>query len=268
MSHKMISHKIYNGTFSSNYSNIQTPMLDGITTLHHDIMTYLVLIIVAIVYLLIRIILLNRLGSNLIWSYARIMPLSPYFSSKLKQYSTSYYDQEVFLEILWTVIPLLLLILIGSLTMSFLYNTCNYIYFPNNTLIVTGHQWYWSYDYNELDVQLESYLLQDSYLNNGELRMLEVDNRLLLPARSHVRLFITSDDVIHSWAIPSLGIKLDANPGRMNHCHIFTNMTGIYYGQCSELCGVGHAYMPVVLQSIPLYVFKRVLNIVNTNERH
>lgn len=237
------------------FSNIVS---DAIVTLHHDIMTYLLLIITIICYLLIRVIFFFTYFHRPLWSFAVTLPSNISLNNLNKSFNNQYYHTETILEIIWTVLPMILLILIGLLTMSFIYNMCNYIYFPSYTISVTGHQWYWSYAYNEYNYTLESYLISEDYLQNGELRLFEVDNRLLIPNNSHIRILVTSDDVIHSWAIPLLGIKIDANPGRMNHCHLFIRNVNIFYGQCSELCGTGHGFMPIVLQSIPVWVFKYI----------
>lgn len=232
---------------------------NAITTLHHDIMTYLLLVIIVIIYLLVRILLSFTHAHKPLWSNTLVLPLNIQINNSIQSFKNQYYTTETVLEIIWTIIPLIILSLIGLLTMSFIYNLCNYVYFPNYTVNVTGHQWYWSYVYNEYNYAFESFLIQEDYLKIGELRLLEVDNRLLLPTRSHIRIIITSDDVIHSWAIPSLGIKIDANPGRMNHCHFFIFSSNIFYGQCSELCGTGHGFMPVVIQSIPIWLFKYMM---------
>lgn len=255
-----IRYKAYSYPLEMNFQFSHSPLLDGIITLHHDIFTYLLLTIISIAYLLVRIILSVTSNNNLIWLYSFS---KLYFNTNnriIKISNHRYYDLEIFLELIWTIIPMVILVLIGILTMSFLYNTSNYIYFPNYTICVTGHQWYWSYDYNDFNIQFDSYILLEKYLNIGEIRMLETDNRLLIPSQSHVRIFITSDDVIHSWAIPSIGIKLDASPGRMNHCHLFIRNIGIFYGQCSELCGIGHSFMPIVIQTIPIYLFNYIIH--------
>lgn len=128
------------------------------------------------------------------------------------------------------------------------------------TVQVIGHQWYWSYEYNDFayeygssqakqvvdgTLEFDSYMRQESDLQLGELRLYETDFPLVLPKFTHIRFMITADDVIHSWSVPSLGIKVDAVPGRINHAHTYIKYSGIYYGQCSELCGVNHGFMPI-----------------------
>jgi heme/copper-type cytochrome/quinol oxidase subunit 2 len=123
---------------------------------------------------------------------------------------------------------------------------------PVITIKIIGHQWYWSYEYsdeyNTQELNFDSYMVATSDLEKGQLRLLEVDNRLVLPANTHVRLIITSSDVLHSWAVPSLGIKLDACPGRLNQTTLFVKREGVFYGQCSEICGINHGFMPIVVE--------------------
>jgi len=129
---------------------------------------------------------------------------------------------------------------------------------PIITLKVIGNQWYWSYEYSDnlefSDEPLifDSYMIQEDDLAIGQFRLLEVDNRVLVPTNSHIRVLITASDVLHSWAIPSLGIKLDACPGRLNQTSMFIKREGVFYGQCSEICGVNHAFMPIVVEAVSL----------------
>jgi cytochrome c oxidase subunit 2 len=124
--------------------------------------------------------------------------------------------------------------------------------FPQVTIKAIGHQWYWSYDHhNRIDgvatpvVSFDSYMVLEDDLPEGGLRLLEVDNRLYLPVNTPIRMLITSADVLHSWAVPSFGVKLDACPGRLNQVMMNINREGSFYGQCSELCGVNHRFMPI-----------------------
>jgi len=247
-----LNQKIYSEWWlTSNFQQSYSPTFDGIITLHHDILVYLVIIMAGLVYILLRLFLRDQFNNGLVSDIAVM------FKNKLIDVKNmhNYMDMDVISEFIWTILPLFILVFMGTLTMSFLYSVDNYLYFPASTITVTGHQWYWSYDYNDFNVYLDSYMIPTEYLHNGELRLLEVDNRLLVPAQTHLRIFVTSDDVIHSWSIPSLGIKMDASPGRMNHCHLFVNKIGIFYGQCSELCGIGHSFMPIVVQALPTQFF-------------
>jgi heme/copper-type cytochrome/quinol oxidase subunit 2 len=115
-------------------------------------------------------------------------------------------------------------------------------------LRVTGNQWYWTYEYPEQKIKFDSYMVPEKNLVKGQFRLLEVDNRLLLPRKTNIKVLVTSKDVLHSFAVPSLGIKIDATPGRLNAVTINILRSGVYYGQCSELCGVNHGFMPIVIE--------------------
>ena len=160
------------------------------------------------------------------------------------------------IELIWTLTPAIILILIGIPSIQLLYNN-EEIYRPDMTVKVKGLQWYWNYtimdDINNYN--FDSYPKEESDLLPGEYRLLEVDNRLILPVHTDIRFLVTGGDVIHSWAIPSLGIKIDAIPGRLNQSIIFILKEGVYYGQCSELCGAGHPFMPIVLEVVPKYKY-------------
>jgi len=159
------------------------------------------------------------------------------------------------IEIIWTVIPSVILIIIALPSFALLYSI-DEIIDPALTIKVVGHQWYWSYEYSDFESQLgainfDSYMVPEDELECGELRLLEVDNRIVLPVNTHIRVLVTAADVLHSWAIPSLGIKLDACTGRLNQTSLFILREGVFYGQCSEICGVGHANMPIAIEGVP-----------------
>jgi cytochrome c oxidase subunit 2 len=118
------------------------------------------------------------------------------------------------------------------------------------------HQWYWSYEYSDFisdnghSIEFDSYMVPESDLELGQYRLLDVDNKLMIPLDSHIRLIVTGSDVIHSFAVPSLGLKLDCVPGRLNQVSFFAERSGTFYGQCSEICGVWHGFMPIVVESL------------------
>lgn len=132
---------------------------------------------------------------------------------------------------------------------------------PAMAVLAEGHQWYWSYQYpdflnnDEEFIEFDSYLVPEPDLEYGALRMLEVDNRLIIPELTHIRVIVTGADVIHSLACPALGIKCDAYPGRLNQTSVMINREGTFYGQCSEICGILHSSMPVVLESVSIDKF-------------
>jgi cytochrome c oxidase subunit 2 len=119
------------------------------------------------------------------------------------------------------------------------------------TLKVTGNQWYWTYGYPDNgDIEFDSIIIDDEDLKKGQPRMLSVDNAVVLPIQTNIRLLLTSNDVIHNWAVPSLGLKLDNTPGRTNETWVSINKVGDYYGMCSELCGINHAFMPIHIRAV------------------
>nr|UBX38439.1 cytochrome c oxidase subunit II [Branchinecta paludosa] len=153
-------------------------------------------------------------------------------------------------ETVWTVLPAFILIVIALPSIRLLY-LIDEVHNPALTIKVTGHQWYWGYEFSDFnDVQFDSYMIPSADLQQGMYRLLDVDNRVPMPFNQPVRLMITSDDVLHSWSVPSLGIKMDAVPGRLNQTSATINMPGVFYGQCSEICGAGHSFMPIVLEAL------------------
>jgi len=154
------------------------------------------------------------------------------------------------LEIAWTAIPVLILVVIAIPSFKLLYFMDRAVA-PEMTLKAVGHQWYWSYEYPDHgDFTFDAYMIADQDLQEGQLRLFDVDNRVVLPVETDVRVLTTATDVIHSWAVPALGIKLDAIPGKVNETWVRIERPGIYYGQCSELCGAYHGFMPVMIEAV------------------
>lgn len=163
--------------------------------------------------------------------------------------------QEV--ETIWTILPAIILIIIALPSLRILY-IIDEINNPYLTVKTMGHQWYWSYEYTDYeDLTFDSYMVPTQDLKPGELRLLEVDNRVVLPMELTIRMLISSEDVLHSWAVPSLGLKTDAIPGRLNQTTLLSTRPGLYYGQCSEICGSNHSFMPIVLELVPLKYFEK-----------
>lgn len=159
------------------------------------------------------------------------------------------------IEIVWTVLPAIILFLLGLPSIKILYIT-DEIDDPALTVKATGHQWYWSYEYTDTgDLGFDSYIVPTCELKPGELRLLEASPRFLIPTEVFIRLITTSEDVIHSWAVPSLGLKSDSLPGRLSQIVIMVKQPGLYYGQCSEICGANHAFIPIVIEVVPLKIF-------------
>nr|WLE71140.1 cytochrome c oxidase subunit II [Aphidius gifuensis] len=159
------------------------------------------------------------------------------------------------LELIWTLIPMLILVFMAVPSLKILYMVEEIIN-PFMTLNILGHQWYWSYEYVDFkNLSFDSFMIQDNFIDLGNYRLLEVDNHLIIPYNMNIRFLVSSVDVIHSWAISSLGIKVDATPGRVNQIMSNLNRVGIFYGQCSEICGLNHSFMPIVLESTNLLFF-------------
>ncbi len=164
------------------------------------------------------------------------------------------------LEIIWSVIPVLILIIIAIPSFKILYYMDKV---PNAemTLKVTGYQWYWGYEYPDNgNLAFESYIIPEDKLKPGQLRLLEVDNRVVLPVDTNIRILLTSSDVIHAWGVPAFGVKIDATPGRLNETWVRINKPGIYRGQCSELCGPYHGFMPIVIEAVSKEKFYEWVN--------
>nr|URW97416.1 cytochrome c oxidase subunit II [Crocidura cf. neglecta EBD31631M] len=180
--------------------------------------------------------------------------ISAMLTTKLTHTSTM--DAQA-VETIWTILPAIILVLIALPSLRILY-MMDEINNPTLTIKTVGHQWYWSYEYTDYDeLNFDSYMIPTSELKPGDLRLLEVDNRAVLPMEMTIRVLVTSEDVLHSWAIPSLGLKTDAIPGRLNQTTLLATRPGLYYGQCSEICGSNHSFMPIVLELVPLKIFEK-----------
>nr|WAB69881.1 cytochrome c oxidase subunit II [Dryaderces aff. inframaculata DO-2022] len=161
--------------------------------------------------------------------------------------------QEI--EMVWTIMPAVILIVIALPSLRILY-LMDEISNPDITIKAIGHQWYWSYEYSDYDnLSFDSYMIPTQDLTPGQFRLLEVDNRMITPVGMSTRTLVTAEDVLHSWAVPSLGVKIDAIPGRLNQTSFLISRPGVYYGQCSEICGANHSFMPIVIESLPLTHF-------------
>lgn len=213
-----------------------TPLAAGIQDLHNDICTFLLFILIFVVWMLARTLYHFNASSNPI-------------PSKIIHGTT--------IEVAWTVTPSLILMIIAIPSFALLYSM-DEIVDPAITIKAIGHQWYWTYEYSDYSkddsqsIVFDSYMISEDDLEPGQLRLLEVDNRVVLPVNTHVRVIITGADVLHSWAVPSLGVKTDAVPGRLNQASIFLQREGVFYGQCSELCGTNHGFMPIVVEGVSL----------------
>nr|APX39521.1 cytochrome c oxidase subunit 2 [Oulema melanopus] len=165
------------------------------------------------------------------------------------------------IEIIWTILPAIILIFVAipSLRLVYILDEINN---PSITIKTIGHQWYWSYEYTDFkNLEFDSYMIPTNELNSFNFRLLDVDNRTVLPYNTQIRMLVTAADVLHSWTIPSLGIKIDGTPGRLNQINFLINRTGLLYGQCSEICGANHSFMPIVIESIsPKYFLNWIIS--------
>nr|YP_010272304.1 cytochrome c oxidase subunit II [Spastonyx nemognathoides]UKE80214.1 cytochrome c oxidase subunit II [Spastonyx nemognathoides] len=168
------------------------------------------------------------------------------------------------IEVIWTVLPAITLIFIAlpSLRLIYILDETNN---PLLTIKTIGHQWYWSYEYSDFkNLEFDSYMTPINEMAPWNFRLLDVDNRIVVPFKTQVRMLVTAADVIHSWTIPSLGVKVDATPGRLNQTNFLSNRSGLFYGQCSEICGANHSFMPIVVESIsPNFFIKWISKMIS-----
>jgi len=163
------------------------------------------------------------------------------------------------LELFWTIIPTFILIFIGMPSIRLLY-ILDEVFNPIISIKILGHQWYWSYEYSDfLNLEFDSFILQSTPHIINKIRLLDVDTHLVLPLNSQIRLIVSAADVLHSWTIPRLGVKVDAIPGRLNQLNFIIIRPGIFFGQCSEICGANHSFIPIILEAVqPKYFIKWV----------
>ena len=161
------------------------------------------------------------------------------------------FSHNSLIEVVWTMVPVIILVAVAIPSFRLLYfmdRTAD----AEMTIKAIGHQWYWSYEYPDLgeDITFDAFMVPDDELSEGQVRLLATDESVVVPVDTNIRLLVTADDVIHSWAIPSFGVKLDGVPGRINETWFRVDAEGIYYGQCSELCGRDHAFMPIQVKAV------------------
>jgi len=217
-----------------------TPIMHGIVDLHHDVMALVTFVVVFVAVMLYG--ALNEFTEG-----------KTYNDKSINDFTV----HAPVLEVAWTVIPALILAVLAVPSFVLLF-AADEVVDPALTLKVVGHQWYWSYEYSDYvnedgeSLQFDSYMVPTDDLEEGQLRLLSVDNEVVLPVDTHIRVIITAADVLHCWAIPSFGIKLDACPGRLNQVGLFIQRPGTYFGQCSEICGVNHGFMPIQVNAVSL----------------
>jgi cytochrome c oxidase subunit 2 len=229
--------------WQTTFQDPATPTMEGIINFHNHIMFFITIIIIFVSWILIRCVYL--------------------FKKKVENVVIEKWAHSTLLEIVWTMVPAVILMLIAIPSFALLFSM-DEIIDPAITLKVVGRQWFWAYEYSDYctlkggeSLNFDSYLVPEEDLSEGELRLLEVDNRVSLPVKTHIRILVTAGDVLHSWCVPSFGIKVDACPGRLNQTSIFIQREGLFFGQCSEICGVNHGFMPIVVEakSLKNYIF-------------
>nr|YP_010833709.1 cytochrome c oxidase subunit II [Tympanophyllum maximum]WFP43217.1 cytochrome c oxidase subunit II [Tympanophyllum maximum] len=213
-----------------NLQNSNSPLMEQLTFFHDHTLLILLMITVLVTYIMMSL-LFNNFTHRLLLEGQMI-------------------------EIIWTILPAIILIFIALPSLRLLYlldETMN----PLITVKTIGHQWYWTYEYTDFPTpyEFDSYIMPYSELPNNGFRLLDVDNRTILPMNTQIRMLVTAADVLHSWTIPSFGVKVDATPGRLNQINFFMNRPGLFYGQCSEICGANHSFMPIVIESVNTSTF-------------
>nr|QYC36462.1 cytochrome c oxidase subunit 2 [Sympetrum striolatum] len=212
-----------------NFQDAASPMMEQLHYFHDHTMMVLVIITVMVAYIM---------GTM-------------FFNSDVNRYLLD--GQKI--ETVWTILPVFVLVIIAMPSLRLLY-LLDEVNEPSITLKTVGHQWYWSYEYSDFKhIEFDSYMIPYNEMEESGLRLLEVDNRTTLPMKTQVRILITAADVLHSWTVPALGIKVDATPGRLNQTSFFINRPGIFFGQCSEICGANHSFMPIMIESVNIKSF-------------
>jgi len=238
-------------SWQTDFQEAATPSMEGIVNINHNLSFVIIFIITFVSWLIL----------NTIYFYLESVNTVP-----------TKFTHSNELEIVWTSIPAIILLFLATPSFSLLYSM-DEISDPTITLKVIGHQWYWSYEFSDYNYFLcgtnneSTQLKYDCYMTNletmpekqGYFRLVETNKRILLPIKTHIRLLVSSADVLHSWTVPSFGVKVDACPGRLNQLNLFLKRTGLFFGQCSEICGVNHAFMPIAVVGVEQKIYSMFL---------
>nr|YP_009051005.1 cytochrome c oxidase subunit II [Allantus luctifer]AIG61933.1 cytochrome c oxidase subunit II [Allantus luctifer] len=217
-----------------NFQDATSPIMEQMIFFHDHTMIILILIMTSILYLMSSMLMNKFINKNLL--------------------------NQQNIEIIWTISPTLMLIFIAIPSIHLLYLT-DEMNSPILTIKAMGHQWYWSYEYTDFkNIEFESYMINKNDINLNSFRLMDVDNNMIVPMKTQMRILVSSTDVIHSWTIPTFGKKIDAIPGRLNQISLMINRPGMFFGQCSEICGANHSFMPIVVESIPMNFFLKWIN--------
>nr|YP_010324848.1 cytochrome c oxidase subunit II [Ixodes ovatus]UNO53691.1 cytochrome c oxidase subunit 2 [Ixodes ovatus] len=203
------------------FSNSNSPIMEQMIFFHDHSMLIIFMITIITLYMIMNI-MMNSFSSRFLME-----------------------GQEI--ETIWTIIPAITLIFIAFPSLRLLY-MLDEAFSSSITVKIIGHQWYWSYELSDFNIEFDSFMIPPSEMNINSFRLLDVDNRMVVPFNSNIKFLISSADVIHSWTVPSLGMKMDAIPGRLNQSFSTSNRPGLYFGQCSEICGANHSFMPISLE--------------------
>ena len=211
-----------------------SPVAEGISELLDSLTFYLIIIVFGV-----------------LWAIFNTL----HYYKEDKNPITHHFSHGATIELVWTISPALFLIAMAFPSFKLLYLT-DEVYSPSMTIKAVGHQWYWSYEYSDFlnedgeSIEFDSYMIPESDLEDGQLRLLDVDNNVVIPVDTNIRFIVTGQDVIHSFAVPSLGMKVDGIPGRLNQTAPIAEREGLFYGQCSELCGILHGFMPICVEAV------------------
>lgn len=212
-----------------NLQNRNSPLIEQLIFFHDHSILILILITILVIYIIISII--------------------------INKFINRFFLSGQLIEIIWTIIPAIILLFIALPSLRLLY-LLDEINKPNITIKSIGHQWYWSYEYIDLlNIEFDSYINNYRENNKNKFRLINTDNNLVIPYNLQRRILVTSTDVIHSWTIPSLGVKVDATPGRLNQTNFYINRPGLFFGQCSEICGANHSFIPITIERTSLKFF-------------
>lgn len=210
------------------FPDANSPIIEQIIFFHDHSIIILVIITILISYIIVNII--------------------------VNKFSNRFLLEGQDIETIWTILPTFILIFIALPSLRLLY-LIEESFSPAITLKIIGHQWYWSYEYPDFNLEFDSFMLPITEIDKSSFRLLDTDRRTVLPLNRNTRFLITAADVIHAWTVPSLGIKVDAIPGRLNQLNSIPNRPGLFFGQCSEICGANHRFMPISLEITSLKNF-------------
>nr|UXX50239.1 cytochrome c oxidase subunit 2 [Haemaphysalis flava] len=215
------------------FPDSNSPIMEQMTFFHDHSMLIIIMITIITIYMICNIIMNN-------------------FTSR-----SMMEGQEI--EIIWTIIPAVTLIFIAMPSLHLLYLT-DELFSSQMSIKIIGHQWYWSYEYSDFNKEFDSFMIPEQEMMKNSFRLLDTDNNLVIPFNTTIKFLITSADVIHSWTVPSLSIKMDAIPGRLNQAFSFSKRPGLFFGQCSEICGANHSFMPISLEIVKMKNFIKFIS--------